>query len=179
MTSAELELYMRLTGAISHHEQALEAAVKAKQQLARTLYERYGRHAVYRIRDGANQQDLMVSRTKTDTYYFAPRVRYPKESRYAKKERLRLDRAARLQSFPTRDSVALPTHAAIDAAAEHGRHDRDRSTPERAAQIAPFDPEAARLRLPIVGDVDQPPAPREPRLLDIQEPSGILLGDRD
>jgi hypothetical protein len=175
MTPDELKSFLDLTAAIERHQQALDAAVKSKQQLARTLYERYGRNAVYRIAHGEQLLDLMIARTKADTYYFAPRVRYPKESRLAKAEKKRLDRAARLQSFPTQASVPRPplTQAEIDAAIQRGRSDLDPSTPERAA-LAPNDD--SKVRLPIVGDVDQPSTP-EPRLLAIQEPSGVLFGD--
>lgn len=175
MTPTELKSFLDLTAAIAHHEQALEAAVKAKQQLARTLYERYGRNAVYRIGEGDQQLDLMVARSKANTHYFAPRIRYPKESRLAKAEKRRLDRAERMQAYPTQESVPRPiTQAEIDAAIQKGRHDRDRATPKRAALMEPVD--ESKFRLPIVGDVDKPSTP-EPRLLEIKEPSGALLGD--
>lgn len=184
MTPSELKSFLDLTAAIEHHKEALSTAVKQKQQLARTLYERYGRHAVYRIGDGPDQLDLTIARTKGGNHYFAPRVRFTKESRYAKAEKKRLDRAARMQRPPTQADVIRParteiTHAEIDAAMKRGRHDRDRATASRAAKIAPYNPDAPdpKFRLPIVGDVDQPRPPVEPRLLDIKEPSGAMLGD--
>ena len=157
MTPAELKTFLDLTEAIAQHKQALDEATKAKQQLAHALYLRYGPHAVYRIGEGDQQQDLMVARTKTATYYFAPRVRYPKESRMAKAEKKRLDRAARLQTFPTQASIPRPKPT--------------ESPPSH------HDATTVKHRLPIVGDVERPLAPPEPRLLEIREPSGALLGD--
>lgn len=152
MTPKELTRYLALTASIARLQAELDDAMQAKQQLAQTLFKRNGKHSVYRIVDGDEQQDMMVTyNSKTGAYYFAPRYRYTKEARWAKAEQKRLDRAARLSRFPTQASVPRPT----------------------------TNPEELKPRLPIVGDVDQPAAPREPRLLEIREPSEALLGDRD
>lgn len=179
MTPAELETFLHLTAAITSHQEALDAAVKAKQQLAQTLYKRYGRNAVYRIGEGEEVQDLMISRTAVGSYFFAPRIRYTKESRYAKAAKKRLDRAARMQSYPTQASVPRPpgteiSQAEIEAAMNRGRQD---PAPVGLDSTGLNAEDNSKRRLPIVGDVENPPAPIEPRLLEIQEPSGGLVGD--
>jgi hypothetical protein len=94
MTPEELEQYLALTLEIERLEAALKAAVTSKQGLAQALYERYGKEANYKVGD----EMLVISPTKTGTYYFVRRVRWSKEARAAKAEKRRLDRIARLQS---------------------------------------------------------------------------------
>lgn len=113
MNRYELERYLALTSTIERLEGELQQAVKEKQQLAQVLYERHGRHAVYRVGD----QDLMVAPTKAGTYYFAPRVRWPKEARAAKAERKRLDRIARMQRPPIGRRGGMTSEAAADVLA--------------------------------------------------------------
>jgi hypothetical protein len=98
VTPQELAHYLRLVQEIGRLESELKAAIKQKHALAKTLYERHGRDASYKVGD----QYLMVAPTRIGTYYFVPRVRWPSEARAAKSEKKRLDRIARLQQRPKR-----------------------------------------------------------------------------
>lgn len=98
VTPQELEHYLELTQEIERLEAALKAAQQAKQALAQRLYERHGRGTSYKIGD----KYWIVAPSRSGTYYFVPRVRWPKEARAAKAEQKRLDRIARLQRMPLR-----------------------------------------------------------------------------
>lgn len=187
MTPAELQLFLQLTAAIDQHKRDLDAAIKAKQDLARRLYERYGRHAVYRIEHKGKVLDLVISRSTRNNYFFAPRIRYPSEARFAKAEKKRLDRAARMAAFPTqatsirpppRERPTVKSLALTQTKIDHNmERENERSTPPQAPPIARYDPN--KVRLPIVGDVDRPPPPvRAHGLLgDQRTKRRLLIGD--
>lgn len=98
MTPQELQQYLSLISEIARLESELQGALNRKYHLARILYERHGKDATYKVGD----QYLMIAPTKTGTYYFVPRVRWPSEARAARAEKKRLDRIARLQRMPQR-----------------------------------------------------------------------------
>jgi len=193
VTPAELQLFLELTQEIERLEAALETANRSKQALAQKLYERHGRGAFYKVGD----KYWMVVPTRAGTYFFAPRVRWPKEARAARAEQKRLDRIARLQGLPLRapsgsilvspsftsEEIRVVAEVEADIAKQPNRVELTATLSRSATQagsegrvspLVPLTPPLppagqSKRHLPLVGDVDRP-TQVEPRLLQIQEP---------